>query len=138
MCIGDMGDKDEYLEQCLACTAAAAKSLQSCPTLRPHRRQSTRLLHPWDFPGESTAVGYHCLLCNRKLLICKYRLLLIKKDGSKGNQEPRGLGSMELLWTSDTGVPCISLFFNRSAYSSYVMSIPLLYAGCVADRQLVL
>ena len=26
--------------------AAAAKSLQSCPTLRPHRRQPTRLPHP--------------------------------------------------------------------------------------------
>ena len=27
--------------------AAAAKSLQSCPTLRPHRRQPTRLPRPW-------------------------------------------------------------------------------------------
>ena len=35
---------------------AAAKSLQSCPTLRPHRWQPTRLLHPWDFPGKSTGV----------------------------------------------------------------------------------
>ena len=41
---------------------AAAKSLQSCPTLRPHRRQPTRLLRPWDFPGKSTEVGCHCLL----------------------------------------------------------------------------
>ena len=31
--------------------AAAAKSLQSCPTLRPHRRQPTRLCRPWDSPG---------------------------------------------------------------------------------------
>ena len=42
--------------------AAAAKSLQSCPTLQPHRQQPTRLLHPWDFPGKSTGVGCHCLL----------------------------------------------------------------------------
>jgi len=90
--------------------AAAAKSLQSCPTLcdpidssppgspvlgfsrqehwsglpfpspmhesekwkgsrsvvsdssRPHGRQLTRLLCPWDFPGKSTRVGCHCLL----------------------------------------------------------------------------
>ena len=27
--------------------AASAKSLQLCPTLRPHRRQATRLLCPW-------------------------------------------------------------------------------------------
>ena len=87
--------------------AAAAKSLQSCPTLcnpidssppgspvpgilqartlewvtisfsnakwkwsrsvvsnslRPHGLQPTRLLHPWDFPGKSTAMGCHRLL----------------------------------------------------------------------------
>ena len=39
-----------------------AKSLQSCPTLRPHRRQPTRLLHPWDSPGKNTGVGCHFLL----------------------------------------------------------------------------
>ena len=91
--------------------AAAAKSLQSCPTLCdpidgsplgspipgilqartlsglpfpspmherevgkwshsvvsdsscPHGLQPTRLLHPWDSPGQSTGVGCHCLLC---------------------------------------------------------------------------
>ena len=41
---------------------AADKSLQSCPTLRPHRRQPTRLLHPWDSPGKNTGVGCHFLL----------------------------------------------------------------------------
>ena len=41
---------------------AAAKSLQSCPTLRPHRRQPTRLLCPWDSPGKNTGVGCHFLL----------------------------------------------------------------------------
>ena len=30
--------------------------------MRPHRRQPTRLLRPWDFPGKSTGVGCHCLL----------------------------------------------------------------------------
>ena len=29
----------------------------------PHGLQPTRLLHPWDFPGKSTGVGFHCLLC---------------------------------------------------------------------------
>ena len=28
----------------------------------PHGLQPTRLLHPWDFPGQSTGVGCHCLL----------------------------------------------------------------------------
>ena len=33
----------------------AAKLLQSCPTLRPHRWQPTRLPHPWDSPGKNTS-----------------------------------------------------------------------------------
>ena len=28
----------------------------------PHGLQPSRLLRPWDFPGKSTGVGYHCLL----------------------------------------------------------------------------
>ena len=43
--------------------AAAAKSLQSCPTLvPPHRRQLTRLPRPWDSPCKNTGVGCHFLL----------------------------------------------------------------------------
>ena len=47
---------------------AAAKSLQSYPTLcdpdsvRPHRRQPTRLPRPWDSQGKNTGVGCHFLL----------------------------------------------------------------------------
>ena len=42
--------------------AAAAKSLQLCPTLLPHRRQPTRLPCPWDSPGKNTGVGCQFLL----------------------------------------------------------------------------
>ena len=31
-------------------------------SVQPHRRQPSRLPHPWDFPGKSTGVGCHCLL----------------------------------------------------------------------------
>ena len=30
---------------------------------QPHGLQPARLLHPWEFPGKSTGVGCHCLLC---------------------------------------------------------------------------
>ena len=47
----------------LAAAAAAAKSLQSCPTLcDPHRRQPARLPCPWDSPGKNTGVGCYFLL----------------------------------------------------------------------------
>ena len=45
-----------------AAAAAAAKSLQSCLTVQPHRQQPTRLPHPWDSPGKNTGVGCHFLL----------------------------------------------------------------------------
>ena len=48
-------------------TTAAAKPLQSCPTLcDPIDGQPTRLLCPWDSPGKNTGVGCHFLLqCRR-------------------------------------------------------------------------
>ena len=54
-----------FLAYCIV-AAAAAKSLQSCPTLsdsvRPRRRQPTRLPRPWDSPGKNTGVSCHFLL----------------------------------------------------------------------------
>ena len=44
-----------------AAAAAAAKLLQSCPTLCDPI-DSTRLPRPWDSPGKSTGVGCHFLL----------------------------------------------------------------------------
>ena len=50
----------DVLRMCAA--AAAAKSLQSYLTVRPQRRQPTRLPGPWDSPGKNTGVGCHFLL----------------------------------------------------------------------------
>ena len=46
---------------CFAATAAA-KSLQSSDSVRPRRRQPTRIPRPWDSPGKNTGVGCHFLL----------------------------------------------------------------------------
>ena len=40
-------------------------------SVRPHRRQPTRLPRPWDFPGRSTGVGCHFLLHLPKLASIK-------------------------------------------------------------------
>ena len=45
-----------------AAAAAAAKSLQSCPSVQSHRWQPTRLHRPWDSPGKNTGLGCHFLL----------------------------------------------------------------------------
>ena len=43
---------------CCCCKVAAVLS----DSVRPHRRQPTRLPRPWDSPGKNTGVGCHCLL----------------------------------------------------------------------------
>ena len=46
--------------------AAAAKSLQSCPTLcDPMDGSPPGPPRPWDSPGKSTGVGCRCLLHNK-------------------------------------------------------------------------
>ena len=42
--------------------AAAAESLVMSDSVRPQRRQPTRLPHPWDSPGKNTGVSCHFLL----------------------------------------------------------------------------
>ena len=51
----------QYLGHAVA-AAAAAKSLQVSDSVRPHRRQPTRLCCPWDSPGKNIGVGCHFLL----------------------------------------------------------------------------
>ena len=65
------------ITESLCCTletaaAAAAKSLQSCPTVRPNGQQPTRHPRPWDSPGKNTGVGCHFLLqCMKVKSECK-------------------------------------------------------------------
>ena len=47
--------------------AAAAKSLQSCPTLCDPVDGSPLLRRPWDSPGKNTGVGCHFLLQRMKV-----------------------------------------------------------------------
>ena len=72
---GSSQPRDRTSLSCVSCIAggyfatkppgkpyAAAKLLKSCPTVLPHRRQTTRLPCPWDSPGKNTGVGCHFLL----------------------------------------------------------------------------
>ena len=45
-----------------AAAVAAAKSLQSCPTLSDPMDCSPPGSRPWDLPDKSTGVGRQCLL----------------------------------------------------------------------------
>ena len=54
---GDIGKDSQKPEVSVA--AAAAKSLQSCPTLcDPIDGSPPRLPHPWDSPGKNTGAAH--------------------------------------------------------------------------------
>ena len=81
--------------QCLRSTAATAlrwwfrRSVVS-DSLRPPGLQSSRLLHPWDSPGQNTGVGCHFLLqgifstqgSNPGLPHCRQTLYQLSHQGS--------------------------------------------------------
>ena len=88
--------------------ATAAKLLQLCPTVRPHRRQPTRLPHPWDSPGKNTGVGCHFLLQCMKL----------KSESEVAQSSP----TLATPWTAAHQAPP-SMGFSRQEYWS---GVPLL------------
>ena len=51
-----------YLSGIVSISVQFSRSVMS-DSSRPHRLQPIRLLRPWDFPGKSTGVGCHRLLC---------------------------------------------------------------------------
>ena len=53
-----------YAECCCCCVASVVSD-----SVRPYRRQLTRLPRPWDSPGKNTGVGCHFLLQCMKVKI---------------------------------------------------------------------
>ena len=93
--------------------AAAAKSIQSCPTLcDPIRRQPTRLPRPWDSPGKNTGVGCHFLL----------QCMKAKSKSEVAQSCP----TLATPWTAAHQAP-LSMGFSRQKYWSGVpLPSPLL------------
>ena len=62
---------------------------------QPRRLQPTRLLHPWDFPGKSTGVGYHCLPRFSMLGTFKLKPQLKLSMAGEGNGTPHQYSCLE-------------------------------------------
>ena len=70
--------------------AKLVKNLPASDSVRPHRRQPTRLPRPWDSPGQNTGVGSLSLLqwifptqeLNRGLLNCRLILYQLSYQDS--------------------------------------------------------
>src|SRR5574340_529656 len=73
---------------------------------RPHRRQPTRLPHPWDSPGKNTGVGCHFLLQCMKVkseVKSLSRVRLLATPWTATHQAPASMGfSRQECWS---GVP---------------------------------
>ena len=72
-------------------------------SVRPHRRQPTRLPRPWDSPGKNTGVGCHFLLQRMKV-----------------KSESESLSRVRLLvtpWTAAYQAP-LPMGFSRQEYWS--------------------
>ena len=80
-------------------------------SVRPHRRQPTRLSRPWDSPGKSTGVGCHFLLQCVKV-----------KSESEVAQSCLTLSDLTP-WTAAYQAP-LSMGFSRKEYWS---GVPLPY-----------
>ena len=86
-------------------------------SVRPHRRQPTRLPRPWDFPGRSTAVGCHFLL-----------------QYMKGKLKVKSLSRVQLFetpWTAAYQAPLSMGFSRREYWSGVPLPSPPMQGICV-------
>ena len=70
-----------------AAAAAAAKSLQSCPTLFDPIDGSPPGSHPWDSPGKYTGVGSHFLLQYRHCCCCCCQVASVVSDSVRPHRQ---------------------------------------------------
>ena len=70
-------------------------------SVQPHRRQRTRLPHPWDSPGKNTGVGCHFLLQYMKVKVKSLsRIRLFTTPWSAAYQAPPSMGfSRQEYWS---------------------------------------
>ena len=60
--VGHVGHGSRPWGLWLVCCCRRQVASVMSDSVRPHRRQPTRLHHPWDSPGKNTGVGCHWLL----------------------------------------------------------------------------
>ena len=94
----------------MSCCCCCYITLVVSNSVRPHRRQPTRIPRPWDCPGKNTGAGCHFLLQCRKVKGSRS----VVSDSSR----PHGLQPTRLLhpWdfpgkSAGVGCLCLLLFF---------------------------
>ena len=80
-------------------------------SVRPHRRQPTRLPRPWDSPGKNAGVGCHFLLQCMKVK-SESRVRLFATPWTAAYQAPLSMGFSRQ--GKSTGVGCHCLLWQNS------------------------
>ena len=100
---------------CCCCWVASVVS----DSVRPHRRQPTRLRRPWDSPGKNAGVGCHFLLqCMKGKVKVKSLsgVWLLATPWTAAHQAPQSMGFSRQEYWSDcqTGQNCVpkGVFIN--------------------------
>ena len=122
---------------CCCCQVASVMS----DSVRPHRRQPTRLPCPWDSPGKNTGVGCHILLqCmkGKEKLKSLSRVWLFTTPWTSAHQAPPSMGfSRQEYWS---GVPLpspsigsipVQLMHPSQPSPSYLLHLPTLCSSIV-------
>ena len=97
-------------------------------SVRPHRRQPTRLLCPWDSPGKNTGVGCHFLLPSRGYSCCRQVASVMSDSVQPHRRQPTRLLCP---WDSpgkNTGLGCHFLLqcMRVKSESEVAQSCPIL------------
>ena len=80
-------------------------------SVRPHRRQPTRLPHPWESPGKNTGVGCHCLLQCVKVKSLSH-VLLLATPWTAAYQAPPSMGFSRQEYWSGLPLPPPPLWYT--------------------------
>ena len=80
--------------------------------VRTHRRQPTRLPHPWDSPGKNTGVGCHFLLQCMKVKSLS-RVWLFVTPWTAAHQAPPSVGFSRQEYWSGVPLPSPFLFLDE-------------------------
>ena len=113
-------------------------------SVRPHRRQPTRLPRPWDSPGKNTGVGCHFLLQCMKVkseseVSQPCPTLSDTMDCSLPGSSVHGIFQARVLeWGaiafSENNSYCISnIYFTREVVKYYVIFIEMLHKFLCTD-----
>ena len=94
---------------------------------RPHGLQPTRLLCPWDFPGKSTGVGCHCLLCYLSYLLGIKGIAFLWWNQDRDRMVPKWYPQVwKWVWLYLSLIQRISLSREKGEPSKYLCGLLIL------------